>query len=176
MTEGQQPDDFVFTLRERVVVCPRPLFGLSGHQARPERRMHVPLPVRHLTYCRHDLGVGGLLEDVAARTCPKGLPDVGSVVLHRENEHVRARRLLEQVGDDLDPASARHDQVEEHDVGLVGPRFEDRAACVRGLRDHLHVLLGLEQQPEARPDDGVVVDDEDACAQRIGTSTDSVVP
>ena len=35
-----------------------------------------------------------------------------------------------------------------------------------GLADGLDVLLGIEQQPEARADDGMVVDDEDANRHR----------
>ena len=65
------------------------------------------------------------------------------------------------------PLVAGHDDVQEHDVGLVldAPRRSPRSA-VAGLADGLDVRLGVEHAAQARPDDCVVVDDENADGHR----------
>src|SRR5205085_756979 len=59
---------------------------------------------------------------------------------------------------------------------IHGARLEDRVARRAGLADNLDVVLVLQQQPQARADDRVVVDDEHPDAHPSGTSIFSVVP
>ena len=108
----------------------------------------------------HDLGVGGLLEHVAARAGVERLAQVARVVLHREHEHLCLRSVLPQRRDDLDPALAGHHDVQQHDVRLLLQRLEDGSLGVRRLADGLDVRLGVEHAAQAAAHDGVVVDDE----------------
>ena len=68
MPEGEQPQHLALALRERILLGLRALLGLGRDQPRAERRMDVAAAVRDLAHRVDDLGVGGLLEDVAART------------------------------------------------------------------------------------------------------------
>src|SRR5712691_13117172 len=128
-----------------------------------------------LAHGADDLGVRSLLEHVAARARREGLAHVTRVVLHREHEHLRLGRFLEELRQRFDPALARHHDVEQHDVGLVRPHLEDRFTRVARLADDLEVVLGVEEHAQARADDGVVVDDDDAY-HAAGTSATIVVP
>ena len=64
--------------------------------------------------------------------------------------------------------------------GFLLPRLEDRCADIAGLADDLDVVLGVEQQVQAGPDDGVVVDDQHPDRPSLviasGTSATIVVP
>ena len=55
-------------------------------------------------------------------------------------------------------------------------RLEHGLPKIACLGDDLDVVLGLQHVAEARADDRVVVDDEDADRHATGTSTESVVP
>src|SRR5581483_7700672 len=59
-------------------------------------------------------------------------------------------------------------------------RLEHRLAHAAGLSDHLDVDLGVEEQVETGPDNGVIVDDQHLRrllrAHLIGTSATTVVP
>ena len=46
--------------------------------------------------------------------------------------------------------------------GLCAEDGAQRAVDVAGLRDHLEAVLGVEQQPQAAADHGVVVGEDDA--------------
>ena len=89
---------------------------------------------------------------------------------------LRLAVLLQQLGQHLEPALVGHDDVEQDHVGLQRPHLEDGVARVPRLADRLEVVLGVDEQLEARPDDGVVVDDQDPNTHGSGTSTTSVVP
>ena len=114
---------------------------------------------------------------------PRGerLPNVLRVVLHRQQEHLCLRSLLEDERDALDARLARHDDVHQHDVGLRRSRLEDCLPHIAGLAHDVDVLLLLEQEAKAGTNDSVVVHDEDAdlrCrfAHGTGTSATIVVP
>src|SRR5262249_19101675 len=121
-----------------------------------------------------DLLVGSFLQHVATGADREGLAHVARIVLHREHQHLRLRRLLQQLRQHLDAALAGHDDVEQDHVGLRGARPEDRILRVAGFADDLDVVLLVEQQAQTRPHDGVVVDENDL--DQSGTSTRRVVP
>ena len=60
--------------------------------------------------------------------------------------------------------------------GLCSSASNTARSAFGRLADRLDVLLGVEHAPEARADDGVVVDDENADGHGSGTSATSVVP
>ena len=130
--------------------------------------MHVAPARRDLAHRLHDLGVGRLLQHVAARAGGERLADVRRIVLHREHQHPPLR-CLDHVGAGFETRAPRHDDVEEHDIGLLEPRRADTRVAVARLTDDLDVLLAVEQEPQARSDNCVIVDDEDA--NRHGSAT-----
>ena len=122
-----------------------------------------------------ELRVRGLLQQVAVRAGAERLADVARVVLHREHEDPRLRRSLQDLRRCVEPAPARHDDVEEHDIRLVEARLAHGFLGVAGLVLDADVLLGLEQQTQAGADERVVVDDQDT-DHGSGTSATNVVP
>ena len=61
----------------------------------------------------------------------------------------------------LEPVEARHPDVHQDDVGSVPPGEPDGRLAVGGLGDDVDIRLGLEDHPEAGPDQRLVVGDED---------------
>ena len=60
-----------------------------------------------------------------------------------------------------DPVQAGHADVHQHHVGLQGGRHADPGRAVRGLAGHLDVGLGLQDQPESHPEQGLIVHEQD---------------
>jgi hypothetical protein len=56
---------------------------------------------------------------------------------------------------------ARHADVHEHDVRHELGSQANGLLAVAGLADHLDVFLGIEQGPESRPHQGLVVGEKD---------------
>jgi hypothetical protein len=91
-----------------------------------------------------------------------GLECLDGVLIVCGDEHDHRQRFVRQLRDDLEARHARHLNVEEHHVGLVGADRGDGFASVRTLRDDLEVLR-LEQadlEPAARK--RLVIDDDRA--------------
>ncbi len=107
------------------------------------------------------LGVGLALEHVSGRSGLEGLEQVALVVVHGEDEDGDVGRLLADLVGRLQPGEARHLDVEDREVGALADRDVARLDPVRRLGDDLHVLLALEEHPQAGADDPVVVGDQD---------------
>jgi hypothetical protein len=84
--------------------------------------------------------------------------------------------LVQEGRQDVEPALARHHDVEQDDVRLHGARLEDGLARVARFPDRLEIVLRVEHESQSLPDDGVVVDDQDPHAHWSGTSATRVVP
>src|SRR5581483_9277327 len=108
---------------------------------------------------------------------PRGerLAHVARVVLHRENEDLRARRRLMDLGRRLEPAAPGHDDVEQHDVRLVQPGEPDGVVGAAALVLDDDVLLGFEEQAQAGAHQRMVVHDQHG-NHGNGTSTTNVDP
>jgi peroxiredoxin Q/BCP len=159
--EREQPQHLSLTVGERIGLGACLCLGLCGGEPRAERRVDVASSARDVAHRLDELVVRGLLEQVAGGAGREGLAHVARVVLHRENEDLRLRRRLEDVRRRVETASARHDDVEKNDVGLVQAGEADRLFGVSGLVVDLDVGLRFEQETEPRPDKGVVVDHKD---------------
>jgi hypothetical protein len=62
----------------------------------------------------------------------------------------------------LDPVEPGHADVHEHDVGSMALGPVDRLVAVVGLADHLEVVLGVDECPEAGAHEGLIVREQDA--------------
>jgi hypothetical protein len=116
----------------------------------------------HLAHRLHELGVGRLLEHVIGGAGRECLADVTRVVLHREDEHLRVRRLVQQEWRRVDPRLAGRHHVQQDHVRLQRPHLEHGLLGAAGLADDLDVGLRIQQEPEPGADDRVVVDDHGA--------------
>jgi hypothetical protein len=68
----------------------------------------------------------------------------------------------------LDPIQPWHAHVHQHHVGAQPAGQRDCFDAVDRLTDHLDVALGLQDQAEAAPDQGLVVGDEHPDPGRVG--------
>ena len=96
VAERDQAQDLALALGQVVV-------GLAHHEPRRERRVHVDAVVEHRVDGVGELGVGGVLDDVALRAELEGLAGVGRLVLHREDDDACAE--LAQLGDRIEPGA-----------------------------------------------------------------------
>ena len=84
----------MLALGKGILLCPFQRFALRGDEPRAELGMDIASAAGDIANRRDDLGVDGLLEDIAARTHGEGLPDVAGIVLHREDEHLQLGMLV----------------------------------------------------------------------------------
>jgi hypothetical protein len=104
-----------------------------------------------------------VLEQEAARARSQCLVDVLVHVEGRQHDDFRADPIArEQPASRLDPVELGHAHVHEHDVWGESVGLGEGLLAVRRLADHRHVLFGVEDHPEARADERLVVDDQDA--------------
>ena len=78
------------------------------------------------------------------------------------DEHEQRRLDLHHPGNDRKSVEARHLDVEEDEVGLVGLDRADRLAAVGGGGDDLHVVMRLEAQAKPLGRQRLVVDEDGA--------------
>jgi hypothetical protein len=106
------------------------------------------------------LGVSLGLEHIPGRPSLQRLEQVALVVVHGKDQHRDARCLGPDLARRLKPGQLRHLDVENRQVGTLADRHVPRLGAVGGLAHHLDVHLALEQHPQARPHDPVVVGDQ----------------
>jgi hypothetical protein len=129
---------------------------------------------------REQLLGGGALEQEAAGSCPDRLEHPGLVVEGGQDQHPRAATLRRQLPGGLHAVQVRHAQVHEDDVGLERPALLDSLPTAPRLGHHPEVGLGLEQQAQAGPQQGVVVHQDDpdhgAPTEDTGSSASTASP
>jgi hypothetical protein len=132
VTEREEAQDLALAVGERVCFGAAFGFALCSDEACTELRVHIAPTGRDLTDRGDNLGVGSLFQDVAARARSECLLDVLGIVLHREDEHLRLRMLVQERRKNVEAALVWHDDVEQDHVGSRRTRLEDRIA--RGSR------------------------------------------
>ena len=109
-----------------------------------------------------ELGVGGLLQDVAERARAERAAGVLRVLLHREDDGLGLRGALGDTRQRLQRRLlAGHVEVEHEHVGLWPEDGSQRPVDVRRLGDDLEAGVLVQQQPQARSDDRVIVGQDD---------------
>ena len=105
---------------------------------------------------------GGFLQQVAARALHERLAHIGGVVVHREDENRRIRRCLLDLGCNLETAAPGHGDIKQNDVRLFQARHPHRFLRATGFVFDRDVRFGVEEPTQARTDERVVVNDQDA--------------
>jgi signal transduction histidine kinase len=108
-----------------------------------------------------------VLEEVAGSTAA----DRGQEILLRpgggQDDDLAVRRRVADPGQRLEPAHARHREVQQDELRLQAPRELDGAFAVTGLAHDGEVVLGQERS-ESVPRNRVVVDDQDPHETLVG--------
>jgi hypothetical protein len=153
----------VFELRRRLPHrVGRPADELLDHPPRHGRR-EQRVAARDRADSRDELLRWDVLEQEAARARLERVVDVLVHVEGRQHHDLRRRiSLAEQSPRGFDPVHLRHAHVHQDDVRLQALGLGHCVTAVCRLADDLDVLLGLEDHPEARADERLVVDDQDA--------------
>ena len=100
------------------------------------------------------------LRDEAGRAGAEALADHRRRVVHREHQHAQRRQADRQAAQQIEPAAARHRQVEDQQVDRARPRLRQRVIGLVGigkLGHHFDVGLQLEQPPIAHAHHRMVV-------------------
>ena len=79
------------------------------------------------------------------------------VLVHREHEDAQLGLARGELARRLQAGHARHRDVEDGQVDVVGERSFDRLGSVVDLGDHAEVGLSGEQLPQPVANDGVIV-------------------
>ena len=127
-----------------------------------ERGVQVGLAGRGTAHRLDQLGIGGLLEDVADRARAQRLPRVRGRILHRQHDDLRVGRLSADRRDRFEARAPGHVEVEHEHRGVVAADVAPCRVDVARLGDDLEVLLRVEQHAQPAADHGVVVGQDDA--------------
>jgi hypothetical protein len=127
----------------------------------PARRVQIRPARRDGAKCVHELFVGRLLEDVAARAGLEGLAGERRVLLHRQHHHAGGGRLLEEDGNRGKAGVAGHVEVEDEHVGAVCADVAAGVGHVACLGHDVEAVLTVEEHPQPAAHDTVVIGDHD---------------
>src|SRR5581483_1058482 len=91
--------------------------------------------------------------------------------VHRQHEHTRRQALLRDLLRGVKPAHHWHGEVHDDHVRPQPLGNLDSLAAVGGLADDLHIWLVVEQGSQTRPQNGVVVHEDDPNLSFAQTAT-----
>ncbi len=82
--------------------------------------------------------------------------------MHGQDQHAGLRACLPEALQNREAATSRHGKVERQyiRVGLVG--LAQGFMPIGGFAHDIHVRLVVDEHPESGPDDGMVINDQDA--------------
>ena len=135
--------------------------GRLGGHPRAQPRVQIAFVGGRAPYGLHELVVGGLLEHVPDRAGAERVPRERRLLLHRQHDDLRLRRLRADIGDRLQARAAGHVQIEHEHIRGVTAHIASRAVEVTGLGNHFEPGLAVEQQSQATAHDGVIVGEHD---------------
>src|SRR5579884_130930 len=138
--------------------------GVAGElveQAPGHPRLDEGVTPSHRPHPRHQVVGGHVLQQEAAGAGPNRVEQVLVEIEGGEDEDPGVGHPGQAPGG-LDPVHPGHAHVHQHDVGGQPPGQFDRLVAIGGLTDDLEVVLTLEDEAEARPDQGLVVHHQDA--------------
>lgn len=109
-------------------------------------------------------GVRGALDDVPSGSHRYGAAHISRIVVHRRRDDVGSGCGTEKAVDAGAAQAPGHREIERDDVGVGGGSGLDRLGKSACFTDDLNVGLGADEHPEPAPEQGMIVNDEDASA------------
>jgi hypothetical protein len=103
-----------------------------------------------------------VLEQVAAGARGDPAEHILLVAEGGEDDHGGPGPRLGEAARRLHTVHGRHHHIHQHHVGVEGANLGDRRDPVAGVAHHLNIGLAGEQRLDARADQGLVIDDQDA--------------
>src|SRR6267142_4485611 len=133
------------------------IYTLSLHDALPILRAEVAPSGVHRADRYHQLVAGGALQHVAVDPGLQRPLDVLDVRMHRQDDDARGAAPGADHLRRFGAVHLRHRLVHDHHIGLALDAAAHRLEAVGGERDHLHVVLALDQPAQAVGDDTVII-------------------
>jgi hypothetical protein len=87
---------------------------------------------------------------------------IRGVLVHGQDQHPRLRACLPEAFQDLEAATSRHGEVERQHIRVGRAGLAQGFMPIGGFAHDFHVRLGVDEHPESGPDDGMVINDQDA--------------
>src|SRR6266699_4441469 len=158
--------------------------GELGGNPLGERRRHVRPARMHLANGGHELRAGPRLVDVARRPGLQRAQRHVALGVDADDEHAQGGVLRPQAGEQRQKPGAGHRDVQDHHVGGCGGKARQQVMAVDGLAHDPDVRLLDHQLMDARPDQRVVVGNDEAdhpalavgVPRSTGMNTRTVVP
>src|SRR5262245_24198798 len=106
----------------------------------------------HLGMERYTIAGGGAdgMDEVAGRGALgeeaggaelRGSEDSLVVEVAAEDEHMGIKRLAGDFGEGVEAREARHEEVQEEDIGAVGQHLSDGGGAIGGLADDFQIVF-----------------------------------
>jgi len=90
------------------------------------------------------------------------MPHVARVVVHSQDQHLYPGQFGPDSHQGVQPADARHAEVQQNQVRLQHSGLLDRLQSVGGLTHHGEVGVAAQHVPEARAQYGMIIGQENA--------------
>ncbi len=135
-------------------------FGESGE----DEWVRVEFAGVDLADGRDDLAGGLALHHVAEGAGAKGAFDIADFLVHRKHQHTRGGEVDAEVFDEFEAGAVFEAEVDDGDIGRVGDHRGEGGGGGVGLSADIEIGFEEEEIAEPVPDEGVVVDEEDADA------------
>ncbi len=145
-------------------------FKLRGHLG-----AHVLATARGGAYRHRKLHVGSVLEHKSGRARNQSRLSEGGAELHGQDDDLCARDALTQPTDRLQAGSVRRVQAQDQHMGHVAVNLSRDSGKLGGLGNQFEICLPIKHEPQAPPDTGMIVGEDDfdeaagpACGVRVG--------
>src|SRR5690554_2747956 len=156
---GHQLQDLQLALGERLPHLGRPDLA---HQSLLRARIQAHLAPGRGAHGLEQLVGPRLLQHVAAGAGLHHVDDQAVLQHAREGHHLHVGMVAADGARGVHTVHDGHQQVHHHHVRLQLLDLGQRFLTVGGLAHDLQVVLQIERQAQAAPDDGVIVDQQDA--------------
>ncbi len=97
----------------------------------------------------------------------QGPEDVAFIGVHAENHYLGLGRLIGDLLGSLDPVELWHTDIENGNLRMMLGDQLHRFPSIASLRYHFEIGLLFEQETQARPNDGVIVSEQDANLSQV---------
>ena len=168
---GKKLQDLAFARSQKIVAILHLLVAYLANiifqQHLADHRAEERLSVGNRSHCSNQVRLRRVLQNVCARPSFQGPEDVAFIGVHAENHYLGLGRLIGDLLGSLDPVELWHTDIENGNVGMLLGDQLNGFPSIASLRYNFEVGLLLEQQSQARPNDGVIVSEQDANLSQV---------